>query len=150
MLARSAHQLDAPEQAAAADVADVRMIAERVAQQAARSRAPLSRTRGQQSVALDHLLHGERRGASHRVTEVRVAVLEEAAALRHRIDDSSLRQHGADRLVAAAQPFAIAIRSGTTPSCSHACSVPVRPMPHITSSRISRHAVAIADLAHAP
>ena len=34
------------------------------------------------------------------------------------------------------------------PSCSHACSVPVRPIPHITSSRISRTAVAIADFAH--
>ena len=33
---------------------------------------------------------------------------------------------------------AIAIRSGAMPSCSQACSVPVRPMPHITSSRISR------------
>ena len=35
---------------------------------------------GQQAVALDHLLHRERRGAGHRVPEVGMAVLEEAAA----------------------------------------------------------------------
>ena len=38
--------------------------------------------------------------------------------------------------------------SGTTPSCSSARQVPQRPVPHITSSAIMQHAVAVADLAH--
>ncbi len=56
-------------------------------------------------VAHDHLLHCERRGTGHGVAEVRVAMVEHAAALGEGLDDLALRQHRADRLVAAAQPL---------------------------------------------
>ena len=69
------------------------------------SRIPALADAPEQPVALDHVLHGERRRAGDRVAEVGVAVLEEAAAPRHRVDDPFLGQHGADRLVAAAQPL---------------------------------------------
>ena len=45
-------------------------------------------------------------------------------------------------------PLATHIRSGATPSCSHANIVPVRPKPIATSSQIEQHAVLVAQLAH--
>ena len=81
------------------------MVVEALRAVASDSRPPSDLHRVEQAIALDHLLHGERRGACDRVAEVRVAVLEEAAAAVERLDDPLLDQHRADRLVAAAQPF---------------------------------------------
>ncbi len=96
------HELDAPEEAAAADVAHMRVAAECLGQHGAECHAVVAHL-GNEAVAPDHLLHRERRRAGHRMAEVGVAVLEEAAALRHGIDDLSLRQHRANRLVATAK-----------------------------------------------
>ena len=60
---------------------------------------------GHQPVAPNHLLHRQRRCASHRVPQVGVPVLEKPAALGHRLDDAALGQHGANRLVTTAQPL---------------------------------------------
>ncbi len=53
----------------------------------------------------------------------------------------------ADRLVSTTKSFVDAWMSGVTPSCSQACIVPVRPVPHMISSRIGR-TVPIAHFAH--
>ncbi len=97
-----AHQLDSAEQPPAAQVADVRMTAESHLEPRHELRAALADT-GEQPVALDNVLHGQRRRACNRMAEVRVPMLEEPAALRHCIDDPLLGQQRADRLIAAAQ-----------------------------------------------
>src|SRR5207245_1595902 len=90
------------EESAAANVTNVRMIAEagteRAIQIAAKRSYPLD-----QAVALDDTLHGKRRGGSDRVADVRVAVLEHAAAVLDRFDDTPVSEHGADGLIAAAE-----------------------------------------------
>ena len=138
-----------PEQAAAADVAHVRVGAEAPRAGARARPSPLARTRVEQAVALDHLLHRQRRGAGHRVAEVGVAVLEEAAASRDRVDDARLRQHRADRLVAAAQALgdghqvghhAFLLAGVQRAGAAHAAH-------HLVEDQ--QHAVAVADLAHA-
>ncbi len=96
------HQLDGLEQAASPHVADVMVVAEALAQ-APRQVLALAAHVGQQIVAPDHLLHGERPGAGQRVAEIGVAVLEEAGALGERLEDLGAHEHGADRREAAAQ-----------------------------------------------
>ena len=73
-------QLDALEQAAPAHVADKGMIAEALLQPARQMRA-LRADVGEQIVAADDALHGERRGAGQRMADVGVAVLEDAGAV---------------------------------------------------------------------
>ncbi len=65
--------------------------------------SPWRCTRSSRRSRADHLLHGQRRGAGHRMADVGVAMLEQAAAARECLDQPRLRQHRADRLVAAAQ-----------------------------------------------
>ena len=132
-------QLDAAEQAAAAQVADMRMIAEALVQARLQARRPGARTAASRSSRADHLLHRQRGRAGHRMADIGVAVLEHAAAFGEGVDDRAAAP--APRRSAGSRrrgPWRSSCRSGTTPSCSQACSVPVRPMPHITSSRISR------------
>src|SRR5687767_5600835 len=95
-------QLHTPEQAASADVADMRMLIKALAQHCAKRCATLAHLR-QQTFALDHMLDGERGRTGDRVSEVGVTVLEESAAGGHRIDDALLCKRGADRLVASAE-----------------------------------------------
>src|SRR5688572_31478778 len=78
------HQLDAPEETAAADIADVRMRLEPTAQtrfEAARESAHAF----DQSAFGESPLHGERRRACDRMADVGVPVLKEARALLDRI-----------------------------------------------------------------
>ena len=86
LVARSAHELDAHEQAAAADVADVRMVVEALAaaRSPARARAR-ARSRAGRRARSPAAPRAPRR--RRRVAEVGVAVLEEAAAAAHRVDD---------------------------------------------------------------
>ena len=130
-------QLDGLEQAAAAHIADEGMIAEPLLQPPREIRALHAHVR-QQIVAADHPLHGERRRAGERMAHVGVAVLEDARAGGNRLENLLLHQQAPIGAKPPPRPLAIAIRSGAMPSCSQACSVPVRPMPHITSSRMSR------------
>ena len=73
-------QLDALEQAAPAHVADEGMIAEALLQPAGEMRA-LHADIGEQIVAADDPLHGERRRAGERMAGIGVAVLESARAV---------------------------------------------------------------------
>ena len=68
-------QLQADEQAAAADIADVMMVAEALLQARAQYRALLAHV-VQQPLALDGLLHGEGGGTGHGMADVGKAVLE--------------------------------------------------------------------------
>jgi len=90
------------EQSATADVADVRVLSHRRGQTLAQVNAEASH-RGEQVIALDHFLHGQRRGARDRVPDVGVAMLEEPACLGDCGDDLFVHEHRADRLIAAAQ-----------------------------------------------
>src|SRR4029450_6172760 len=74
-------ELDAEKKSAAANVADVRMVAEALGE-ARRQRGTARADLGEESVALDDLLHGERCRASDRMAEIRVSVLEESCARR--------------------------------------------------------------------
>ena len=76
------------------------MLAERRVQPLRQS-FTLPAHRGKQTVAPDHLLNGQRRGAGDRMADVRVAVLEQPAAVGQRLGDAPLREHRADRLIAA-------------------------------------------------
>src|SRR5204863_9707638 len=93
-----ADDLDAEKKAAAADVADVGMITE-TRGEARGERCAAHAYLGEEVIALDDFLHGERRCASDRMPEIGVPVLEKARAGRHRVDDPLWRKHGADRLI---------------------------------------------------
>ena len=97
-------ELEADEKSPAANVANVRMLAESVRETPVQART-LSLHCVEQPVARDHLVHGERGGARHRVSDVRMSVLEEAAARGERIANRVGDEHGTDRLVAAAEAF---------------------------------------------
>ena len=141
------HQFHAPEEAAAAHVAHRRVVAERALQHLAEGSAVLAHL-GQQAVALDHLLHRQRGRTGHGVTQVGVAVLEEAAAGAHGLHHPALGQHRADGLVAAAQALgdghqvghhAFLLAGVQRAGAAHAAH-------HLVQDQ--QHAVAVADLAH--
>ena len=71
------HQLDADEKPAASDVADERVVVQRVAEAAPQLLAARANV-FEQTLLFDGLLHGERRGAGDGVADIGVAVLEEA------------------------------------------------------------------------
>src|SRR5690606_4065695 len=82
------HELDAPEKAAAADVAHVRVLLQAIAQ--ARFQRRRQRAHALDQAALDEsALHGESGGARDRVADVGMAVLEEARARPDRIVDAA-------------------------------------------------------------
>ena len=114
-----------------------------------RSSAPMVAHVGQKIVALDRLLHREPRRAGQRMAHVGVAMLEEAAALGEGVVDGLAEQHGADRLVAAAQSLgdghevgrdAFLLAGMQRAGAAHAAH-------HLVEDQ--QHAVAIADLADA-
>ena len=124
-----AHQLDADHQPLAAHVADQRVLVLQRAQPLHQVRADLRRV-GHQRI-LEQLDRRQRRGARHRV-----------AAERARVRARRPRHHSARAVVTPsgrpdATPLATAITSGSTPKCSMANILPVRPIPDCTSSAIS-------------
>src|SRR5260221_8964320 len=95
-------QFDRLKQAAAADIADMAMIAEALGQPPFELRATRLHF-VEQSLLADDLLYLQRRGAGHRMRQIGVAVLECARTLPEGVDDLAAREHGADRLIAATQ-----------------------------------------------
>src|SRR5882757_2455004 len=97
-------EFDGLEQAAAPDVADMAVIAETLGQSpfelSAESPDPV-----EQLLVVDHPLHLERRGAGQWMRQIGVAMLERARTVADGIDDAPARKHGADRLIAAAEPL---------------------------------------------
>src|ERR1700758_2330061 len=91
------HQLDRPEQAASADVADMTVIAETFGKPLLELPAALLDPI-EQIVVADDVLHLERGGAGQRMAKIGMAVLERAGATADSLDDLTARQHGADRL----------------------------------------------------
>ena len=143
-----AHQLDAEEQAPAANVADVRVRRELPLQRGEQLRAAGAHA-GQQVIAFDHALHRQCGGARHRVAEVGVAVLEHAAAVAQRRDHTFVCEHRADRLVATAQALGddhqVGRRAFRLHCVQHAGAA------HAAHHFVGdpQHAVPITDLAHA-
>ena len=80
---------------------------------------------------LDHVEDGERGRLRDRVADVGAA---DGAVVR-RVEDLGLAEHARERSLAAID-FATVIRSGSTPECSIAKSLPVRAKPVCTSSAI--------------
>ena len=98
------HQLDGLEQPAAAHVADVMMVAEALVQ-APHQGLALRLDIGQQIVAPDDALHGERARARQRMAQIGVAVLEEAGTLFEGLEHLLANENGPDRREAAAEPL---------------------------------------------
>jgi hypothetical protein len=104
---------------------------------------------GEQLVAPDHLLHGERAGAGQRMAEIGVPVIEEARSLGEGVEDPASHEHGADRRKAAAEPLgdrhqirrnAILLASVQRAGAPHAAH-------HLVQDQ--QDAVPVADLAYA-
>ena len=57
----------------------------------------------QQTIAFDDLLHRQRRGTRHRVTQIGMPMLEHAASFAKHIDQFGLSQNSTDGLIASAQ-----------------------------------------------
>jgi len=126
----------------------MRVVAEAFAEPSAQGRAHRLHI-GQEIVASDRLLHGERGGAGHGMGHIGVAVLEEARAAGEGVVDVVGQQHRADRLVAAAQPLgnghqvgrdAFLLAGVQGAGATHAAH-------HLVEDQ--EHAVAVADLADA-
>src|SRR5262249_13059883 len=89
------HQLDAVKQPAPADVTDIRMIAETLAQSARQVGTLLAHV-GEQIGAMDDLLHRQRCRASERMSHIGVAVLKGAGAVCNRREDLLADQQRTD------------------------------------------------------
>lgn len=99
--------------------------------------AQAAHPRGQ--VLLKQFRHnGEPGGDSDRVAEIGVPVLEKTRTAGDGVIDAGRAEHRPDRLVARAETLGDTQDVRATPSASQAKRCPVRPMPHMTSSRISR------------
>ena len=98
------NQFESPEQPAASNIANVRMMFETLGQ----SRGKFSSARPhrvQQALVANGLLHCERGGTSSGVPDISVPVLESAGASLDGLTDCPTRQHGPNRLISAAQPL---------------------------------------------
>ena len=103
-----------------------------------------------QIVPHQHALHGQRGGAGDRMADVRVPVLEESGSSGNRVDHATADQHGADRLIAPAQPFrdrhkigrnALLLAGMQRPGAAHAAH-------HFVEDQ--QNAVRVAQFAHTP
>src|SRR5581483_2560894 len=95
-------ELDCPEQTASPDVADMAVIAEAFGEPPLQPRA--ARLHPVEQIFLGYdLLHFQRGGAGHGMTEIGVAMLERSGIVPDGIDDACARQHRTDRLVTAAK-----------------------------------------------
>src|SRR5262249_4071019 len=97
-------EFDADEKPAAADVPDVRVPAQALLQ-CRLARPHLAHYVVEQFFLAYHPLHGERRSACDRVTEIGVAVLEKSGSVADRVEDLPGNERRPYRLIAAAQPF---------------------------------------------
>src|SRR5262245_52016224 len=141
------HQLDAVKQAAPADIADIRMIAETLAQSARQVSTLLAHV-GEQVVAINDLLHRQRCRASERMSHIGVAVLKGAGAVRNcgedpwadqqRTDGSETTTHAlGDRHQIRVYPFLLAgVQGARSAHSAH----------HFVENE--QDAVAVADFAH--
>ena len=141
-------QLDGPQQAPAADVADMAVVGEAIDERALQRFAHLAHP-GQQAVLADRALDGQRGGAGNRMAHIGMAVLEETAALADGAVDLAADQQRADRLVAGPQTLghgeqvgghAFGLAGEQRAGAAHAAH-------HLIEDQ--QHAVAIADLADA-
>ena len=148
LVAAILHQLDGLEQSAAAHVADVMVVAEALAQPS-HQRLALRFHIGEQVVAPDDPLHGERSGAGQRMAQVGMPVLEEAGALFEGLEHLLAHENGPDRREAAAEPLgdghqvgrdAFLLAGMQRARAAHAAH-------HLVQDQ--QDAVAVADLAHA-
>ena len=126
-------ELDADHEALAADVGDQRREAA-----AAAGRRPAKRLLAAlggvlDQAALEQLDRGQRGGAGHRVAAEGRAVRAGSPG-----SSSSARATIAPSGMPEAMPLAVSRMSGSTPQCSTAHILPVRPAPDWTSSAISR------------
>ena len=121
-------ELDGDHRAAAADVADAVVVGLQAVQPVLHQPLDLPGPLDQ-AVGLDGLDGGERGGTGERVAAVGAA---QAAGVRGVHDRR--RPVTADSGRPPAMPLAVTIRSGTTPSWSHANMSPVRAKPVCTSS----------------
>src|SRR5207237_5385195 len=108
------HQLDGLEQAAAADITDVAVIAEPLGQPALQLSPELPDPL-EQFFVLDDPLHFERSRAGERVREIGVSMLERARALPDGVDDVTACEHRADWLIAAAKSLGDGLDVGRNP-----------------------------------
>ncbi len=93
---------------------------------------------GEKPVAPDDVLHRERRRRGHRMAHIGVSVLERARTIGESVEDPLRYQHGADRLVAAAQALGDRHQIGRHALLLAGVQGSRPAMPHITSSRISK------------
>ncbi|KFA74370.1 hypothetical protein S40288_06678 [Stachybotrys chartarum IBT 40288] len=142
-------ELDGPEQPAPAHVADVLGHRQRSPQLGAQPRAPGAR-RGDEAVAGDDAVHGQRRRASDGVRLVRVAVVEARGAAPQHLDHALVRQHRRDGRVPAAQP--LAQRHQVRPHVALGLKRKVRARPPAAAHDLvqdEQHAVVVAHAPHA-
>ncbi len=96
--------LDAGKQAAAADITDVRMIAQRASQHVEQL-APHRNDIGQQILLIEAFLYRNRSSTSGRVPDVRMAVLEPSGQRSDCVRNVFSRERCRDRLIPATQAF---------------------------------------------
>jgi hypothetical protein len=96
------NELERAKQATAANVADVRVFGEPSCQRLREVFAARAHL-GEQPLVADRVLHGERRGARERMTDVRVSMLEGAGAAFQCVADTFRNQSRADHAVSAAE-----------------------------------------------
>ena len=129
-------ELERIEKPAAADIAHVSVRAEVLAQ-ALLQVLPLCADVCEQAFILNDPLYLEGGRAGYGVCLVRMSVYERAGTGTQDGNDVFGNQDPGNRLVAAPSPLPMAWMSGVTDSCSQAWRLPVRPVPHMISSRIS-------------
>ena len=97
-----------------------------------------------------HPLHLKRRRAGEGMREIGMAMLESAGAMPDRVDDSRACEHGADRLVAAAEALGDGLDVGHDallfPGVKRAGAT--HPAHHLVENE--QGAVPVTDVAHGP
>ena len=141
-------QLDAAEQPAPADIADMAVVAQPFGQRLVQQIAHGAHI-GQQVVLGDLVLHRQRRRAGRGVAGIGVAMLKEAGAVTDGIENPARDHGGPDRLVTRAQPLGDGLDIGRDAfllngmegaGSAHAAH-------HLVEDQ--QHAVLVADLADA-
>ena len=141
-------KLHAEEQATPADIADMRMTREPVFERRSDLMSLILDAADQLFVqqGRDHRMRG---GAGRRMTEIGVAMLEEAASLLDRLIDVGAAEHRTDRLVSGAKPLGDGQDIGANPVrlTGEEMSGPAHPAHHLVQNQ--QHTVPVADLADA-
>ena len=142
------HEFERAEQAAAADIADMGMLAEPRLEATLQEVAHRDDVR-EEIVAPDDLLHGERRRRRHRVSHGGVAVLERAGAVGEGVENALRQEDRADRLVAAAEPLGDRHEVGRDPFLRASVERPGASHAAHDFVEDEQDAVAVADRAYA-